>query len=227
MATKQNQLCFLVIVLWICHCSTASLALDGNVSEQTILDLAEKSNKTFLKLIGLAIRNLRCDLDNCNTWSQWTADALYRGQFGVKARSRDCYKSCSETGQKVVENDSEIYEGKCQAHYSITDKFCLMSVTTKMNYSAAKEFCEKDGGHVINVDTKERQDLAQNFPLTSTYLYVQGERRVTGGPYFDDTGRMFTKRPFFKWASGEPGNGATDMYLLLNKDGYHDVTGKY
>ena len=227
MATKQNQLYILVIALWIGHCSTASLVSHGNVSEQTILDLAEMSNKTFLKLIGLAIRNLRCDLDNCNTWSEWTADALYRGQFGVKTRSRDCYKSCNETGQKVVDNDSEIYEGKCQAPYNITDKFCFLFVTTNMNYSAAKKYCEKDGGQVINVDTKERQDLAQNLPLTSTYLYVQGERRVTGGPYIDDTGRIFKERPFFMWASGEPHNVATAMYLVLNKGGYYDATGTY
>jgi len=47
-----------------------------------------------------------------------------------------------------------------------------------MNYYAAKEFCEKDGRHVINVDTKERQDLAQILPLTSTYLYAQGKRHT-------------------------------------------------
>ena len=115
-----------------------------------------------------------------------------------------------------MENESEKYEDKCPASYNITDKFCFLLVTTTMNYSAAKEICEKDGGQVINVDTQEKQDLAQNRPLTSTYLFVQGERHVTGGLYFDDTGRIFTER-----------NGASEMYLELNKDGYYDATGTY
>jgi len=52
---------------------------------QTILDLAEKSNKTFLKLIGLAIQNLKCELSFCDQWSEWTSEMVYRGQFGVKS----------------------------------------------------------------------------------------------------------------------------------------------
>jgi len=102
-----------------------------------------------------------------------------------------------------VENDNKIhvYEGKCPASYNITDKFCIVFVTTKMNYSAAQEFCDKDGGGLINIDTKERHDLVQKYAKSFT-IYIQGERRVRGGPYFDNTGKVIDEWPFVHWASG-------------------------
>ena len=102
-----------------------------------------------------------------------------------------------------MENDNKIhvYEGKCPASYNITDKFCIVFVTTKMNYSAAQEFCDKDGGGLINIDTKERHDLVQKYAKSFT-IYIQGERRVRGGPYFDNTGKVIDEWPFVHWASG-------------------------
>ena len=79
----------MVLSTVIGHCHAVTLPPEQLVDENTIVYLAGKSNKTFLKLIGLAIQNLRCDLDRCSRWSQWTVDALTPGQFGVKTRSRD------------------------------------------------------------------------------------------------------------------------------------------
>jgi len=226
MAIKCNIICVLVIVMWTGHGMCAVLSTDRDVSEQTILELADKSNKTFLKLIGLAIQNLRCDFDNCNNWSEWTSDILYKGQFGVKTRSRDCwYNSCDKTGEKVVENDSEIFEGRCPTSYNITDgKFCLAYHPTKMNHSAAHQLCAKDGGHIINVDTKERYDLAQKY-APGANIHIQGERRVAGGPFFDDAGNHPEERSFFKWGANEPSNNTNELYLMLSSSGLCDIYG--
>jgi len=224
MDTKFNLIYVLVIVMWTSQGMCAVLLADRDVNEQTILELAEKSNKTFLKLIGLAIQNLRCDLDYCNNWSTWTADVLYKGQFGVKTRSRDCwYDSCNKTGEKVVENDSEIYERKCPSSYNITNgKFCLAFYQTYYTHSAAQQLCAKDGGHIINVDTRERFDLVLKN-ATSTGIHIQGERRVAGGPFFDDAGKSPEERPFFKWAYGEPDKTSNELYLAIYSTGVYDV----
>jgi len=226
MAIKFKFICVLVIVMWTGQGMCAVLSTDRDVNEQTILELADKSNITFLKLIGLAIQNLRCDFDNCDTWTEWTSDILYKGQFGVKTRSRDCwYDSCDKTGDEVVENDSEIFEGRCPTSYNITDgKFCLAFYQTHMNHSAAHQLCAKDGGHIINVDTKERYDLAQKY-VSAGSIHIQGERRVAGGRFFDDAGKHLEERPFFKWASNQPSNNTNELYLWLSSSGLYDVYG--
>jgi len=228
MDTKFNLINVLVIVIWTSQGMCAVLSTDRDVNEQTILQLAEKSNKTFLKLVGLAIQNLRCDLDYCNNWSAWKADALYKGQFGVKTRSRDCwYDSCDKTGEKVVENDSEIYEGNCLTSYNVTDgKFCLAFYQSSVTHAAAQQLCAKDDGHMINVDTKERFDLVLKN-AASGYIHIQGERRVAGGPFFDDDGKSPDERPFFKWSSGEPGNTSHEIYLASSSTGAYDIPDHY
>jgi len=230
-------MCVLVVVMWTGQGMCAVLSTDRDVNEQTILELADKSNKTFLKLIGLAIQNLRCDFDNCDNWSEWTADALRKGQFGVRTRSRDCwYDSCDKTGKKVVENESEIYEtdekespeDRCPTSYNITEgKYCLAFYPTNMNHSAAHQLCAKDGGHIINVDTKERYDLAQKYASAGAVIHIQGERRVAGGPFFDDAGKRVEERPFFKWASNKPDNNTNELYLILSSSGLYDVYGNH
>jgi len=211
-------------VFGCCVAATLPPKREQLVDENTILDLAERSNKTFLKLIGLAIQNLRCDLDRCSQWSQWTVDALAPGQFGVKTRSRNCwYDSCNKTGPKVVENDNTIYEGNCPTSYNVTNgKFCLAHYTNKMNHSAAQQTCEKDGGHMINIDTKERYEAALKL-TTSNYFHVEGMRKVESGHFYDDFGRRIQDRPFFKWASGEPHNG-TSMFVVVKGSEFFDVT---
>ena len=223
MAEAFTMFSLMILSTVIGHCVASTLSSEQHVDENTILDIAEKSNKTFLKLIGLAIQNLRCDLDRCSQWSQWTIDALAPGQFGVKTRSRDCwYASCNKTGQKVVENDSEIFERNCPVSYNIThEKFCVAFIQNKHNYSSAKQLCEKDGGQIINLDTKERYETAK---LYTGIIHIQGERRVTGGPFYDDVGGLPLERPFFKWASGQPNDGTSvSNTLMLTSAGYYDA----
>jgi len=218
----------IVLSTVIGHCVAATLSSEQHVDENTILDLAEKSNKTFLKLIGLAIQNMRCDLDRCSQWSQWTGDMLYRGQYGVKTRSHDCWHdSCNKTGPKVVENDNVIYEGICPASYNVTDgKLCIAYYKDNMNHSAAQQLCQKDGGSLITIDTKERYELAQKF-TPSNHVHVQGARRVQGGPFFDDAGNLLEDSPFFKWGSGQPNDG-TNLSTTVNFKGtvHYDYTGE-
>jgi len=177
MAEAYTMFWLMVLSTVIGHCVATTLSSEQHVDENTILDLAEKSNKTFLKLIGLAIQNLRCDFDRCSQWSEWTGGVLTRGQFGVKTRSRDCwYDSCNNTGPKVVENDNAIYKGNCPASYNVSDgKLCFAYYKDKVNHSAAQHLCQKDGGSLITVDTKERYELAQKY-TTSNHVHVQGAR---------------------------------------------------
>ena len=226
MAEVYTMIWLMVLLPVIGHCVATTFPPEQHVDENTILDLAEKSNKTFLKLIGLAIQNLRCDFDRCSQWSRWTGDMSYRGQFGVKTRTRDCwYDSCNKTGPKVVENDNVIYEGICPASYNVTGKLCIAYYKDKMNHSAAQELCQKDGGSLITIDTKERYELAQNY-TTSYYVHVQGTRRVAGGPFFDDAGNLLEDSRFFKWASGQPDNGARVSLVVVFMVGkeHHDVS---
>ena len=143
------------------HCVATTLPLERHVDENTILDLAEKSKKTFLKLIGLVIRNLRWDFDRCSQSSQWTGDLLYRGQYGVKSRSRECwYDSCNKTGPKVLGNGNAIYKEICPASYNITDgKLDNAYYKDNLNRSAAQQLCQKDDVCLITIDTKERYEL--------------------------------------------------------------------
>jgi len=213
----------MVLSTVIGHCVATTLSLEQHVDENTILDIAEKSNKTFLKLIGLAIQNLRCDFDRCSQWSEWTRGVLTRGQFGVKTRSRDCwYDSCTKTGPKVVENDNAIFEGNCPGSYNVTDgKLCLAHYTDQMNHSAAQQLCQKDGGNLITIDTRERYELAQKL-FKSDFVHVQGSRRVQGGPFFDDAGHLLEDSPFFKWRSGQPDNGASVSLVVIFKGTEHN-----
>jgi len=222
MAVEYTMFWLMVLLTVIGHCVATTLPSEQHVDEHTILDLAEKSNKTFLKLIGLAIQNMRCDLDRCSQWSQWTGDLLYRGQYGVKTRSRYCWHdSCNKTGSKVVENDNVIYEGICPGSYNVTNgKFCLAYYTDNMNHSAAQQLCQKDGGSLITIDTKERYELAQKY-TTSFYVHVQGARRVAGGPFFNDAGNLLEDNPFFKWASGQPNGGASVSVVVVCKGSEH------
>jgi len=213
-------------VFGCCVAATLPPEQEQLVDEKTILDLAERSNKTFLKLIGLAIQNLRCDLDRCNQWSQWTVDALTPGQYGVKTRSRDCwYDSCNKTGQKLVENDSEIFERNCPESYNITHgKFCVAFIQDKHNHSAAKQLCAKDGGQIINLDTKERYEMAKTFAVPNL-IHIQGERRVSGGPFYDDEGGLPLERPFFEWGPSQPNDGSSvSVVLVLGPTGYYDAS---
>ena len=218
MTVVYTMIWLMVFSTVIGHCVATTLPFEQHVDENTILDLAEMSNKTFLKLIGLAIQNMRCDLDRCSQWSQWTGDMSYRGQYGVKTRSRDCWHdSCNKTGPKVVENDNAIYEGICPASYNVTDgKLCIAYYKDRVNRSAAQELCQKDGGRLITIDTKERYELAQNY-TTSFYVHVQGARRVAGGPFFDDAGHLLEDSPFFQWGSGQPDNGASVSLVVVFK----------
>jgi len=221
MAVEYTMSWLMVLLKVIGHCVATTLPFEQHVDENSILDLAEKSNKTFLKLIGLAIQNMRCDFNRCSQWSQWTEDMLYRGQFGVKTRSRDCwYNSCNKTGPKVVENDNMIYEGICPASYNVTGKLCIAYYKDKMNHSAALQLCQVDGGNLINIDTKERYELAQTY-ATSDFVHVQGARRVEGGPFFDDAGNLLEDSSFFKWASGQPNDGASVSVVVVFEGTVH------
>jgi len=78
----------MVLSTAIWHCVSATLSSEQHVDENTILDIAEKSYKTFLKLIGLATQNQKCDSDRCSQWFQWTGDMLYRGRFGFEMQKK-------------------------------------------------------------------------------------------------------------------------------------------
>jgi len=114
----------------------------------------------------------------------------------------------TKTGPKVVENDNAIYERICPESYVTDGKLCIAYYKDKMNHYAAQQLCQKNGGSLITINTKERYELAQNY-TTSFYVHVQGTRRVAGGPFFDDAGNLLEDSPFFQWGSGQPNDGAS------------------
>jgi len=124
-----------------------------------------------------------------------------------------------------VENDSEIFERNCPESYNITHgKFCVAFIQNKHNHSAAKQLCAKDGEKIINFDTKERYEMAKTFAVTNQ-IHIQGERRVAGGPFYDDKGGLPLKRPFFEWVSGQPDNGpSVSVVLVFGPTGYYDTS---
>jgi len=58
MAEAFTMFWLMVLSAVIGHCVATTLSSEQNVDENTILDLAEKSNQTFLKLIGLCYSKL-------------------------------------------------------------------------------------------------------------------------------------------------------------------------
>ena len=224
LSNKTTILILGILTVLVRYCVSASVALDDDVNEKNILDLAEKSNLTFLKLIGRALHNLRCDVQPCSDWSEWSWDELGVNEFGMKTRSRDCwYASCDKTGRKTEEKENVIFEGRCPSPYKITNnKFCLAFYAGTFNHSGAQTTCEKDGGHMINIDTKEKYEAALIY-TAAVYFHVEGVRKVESGPFYDDFGRRIQDRPFFKWAVVEPHNG-TSMFLIVSGSEYYDTT---
>ena len=93
---------------------------------------------------------------------------------------------------------------------------------TALNHSAARQTCEKDTGHVINIDMKERNEAALKL-ASLNYYNVEGMRKVKSRPFYDDFGRRIQDQPIFTWASGEPNNG-TNMFLKVKGSQYYDTT---
>ena len=70
---------------------------------------------------------------------------------------------------------SKVYEGQCRSNYTITEHgFCLKFYNSGKGQSEAEKICQSEGGHLINVDTKERvMDLA-GIAKTNQYIWVDG-----------------------------------------------------
>jgi len=153
---------------------------------------------------------------------------VYRGQFGVKKRTRQCwYDFCDKTGQKEIEIDSEIFTGRCPRSYNTSEGgLCLAYHRSGMNHSTAKHLCEKDGRNLIDVSTQTRYDVALKY-ASHGHLFVQGQRLAQGGPYFNDAGKQLDVLPFFNWTSGEPSNRADELYLRLDMSGFADNSHAY
>ena len=56
MTVVYTMIWLMVLSTVIGHCVSATLSSEKDVDENTILDIAEKSNKTFLKLMDLPFK---------------------------------------------------------------------------------------------------------------------------------------------------------------------------
>ncbi|XP_052761531.1 uncharacterized protein LOC128204192 [Mya arenaria] len=198
-------------------------------NEKTLLDLGKKSNSPLLKLIGYALRNLKCEINGpCDNWSPWTHCTVPRGTFGIRTRMRSCYEmknknECGDFGgEKTVENQNEVCEGFCPINYNFTStNLCLKRSKATMKHQAAEQFCEEDGGHIINIDTQERFEVASSVANTSV-IWVQGKRTQQAGPWQYTVGGNPETQPFFKWQTSEPTNGSDDLYMIFYKSEFYD-----
>ncbi|XP_052765234.1 uncharacterized protein LOC128206666 [Mya arenaria] len=198
--------------------------------EHTLLELGEKVNSPLLKLIGFALKNLKCNINGpCDIWSPWTrCSTVPKGTFGIRTRSRSCYQEqtisgCDNFGKtKHVENQNEVCEGFCPTNYNTTStSLCLKTSTEKKKRHAAEKFCEEDGGHIINIDTQKRYEAASSVANISS-IWVQGKRSQQAGPWQYIVGEDPESQPFFKWDEGDPENGVNDVYMRFYKSEFYD-----
>ncbi|KAL4231965.1 hypothetical protein ACF0H5_009542 [Mactra antiquata] len=190
----------------------------------TLLDLGKETRKPLLTLIGLAMRKLH----PCEVWSPWTpCEANARGYYGTRTRTRQCVDKRSLEGNTYKnETDIGLCEGKCPVGSNITAHgFCLKLHMDKLNHEDAETFCKNDESYLINIDTAEKfEDVKTILSGVATHIHVDGIRATSSSPWVYKYG---SQHPVITWASGEPDNKSSDLYLVYYPptNTWYDVEG--
>lgn len=87
----------------------------------------------------------------------------------------------------------------------------------RMNWSTAKQYCEKIGGHLVTIQCREENDFIKEIILSTNKGAMIGLSDVeTEGIFQWVTNEDFV---YSNWKSGEPNNQLDEDYVLINTDG--------
>ena len=216
--------------------TTSELMVPGrNINGTNLFELGNTFNITVLKLIGKALEGMEerfstsfvnienslntklCELNPCSQWSKWAKCSAQRvSTFGAQTRTRTCWrgnsKPCSNDGEEAIENESRVCEGYCPQNYTLTaNKYCLFFNSTNANQNTAENRCKADGGHLINIDTKEHMTEYATFNSGKRETWVDGVRTSRGGKWAYQSGQDPEDNGVIDWYSNQPNNGVSDL----------------
>lgn len=223
---SQVTAIFYVFYVFVDISSCAPLT-DGNGIDPEKLDgeLLEKIGVKLklpqLQLLGKTIENVEkkieekiCDLHPCETWSAWQGCDVRPGQFGSKFRTRRCginSTTCEMDINSRTEKESAICVGFCPKDYNITKNgYCLKIYADQgRSQDAAEQQCNKDGGHLVNIDNEVKYgDVNSMLQGYTGGVWVDGRRKDVTSPWEFTYG---SQKSFFKWCSTCPSNGSSEL----------------
>ena len=230
MAATRSVLVFWAVVL-LCNGSASKTTQLVSVQRddadgERLIQLGQTFNNSMLKLVGHTFENLEesfvnklCHKTPCTLWSNWTTcTGKGPNTFGYQTRVRKCWYNstdpCAKDGAVTIETSSKLCEGKCRSDYTITKHgFCLKFGTTVELRIDAVKICESEGGHMMNVDTKERLMDFTKIAKTPLSIFVDGTRAKAKGPFSYHSGGDPIANGVLRWSKGEPGLSVKELCL--------------
>jgi hypothetical protein len=235
----------IVVVVYFCVLCTEGASFTdtngtkpGELNGKKLRELGMKLKLPKLRMIGKAIENMEikiesgieklenetarkiCDLNHCLPWTDWSKCSSNIHLFGSKFRTRQCsidVTTCKvDTFNSKTEKEFGICGGFCPESYNITKNgFCLKLFSDKLRNMAEAELqCQEDSGHLINIDSEIKYDdvgsIMQGF---SSSVWIDGKRKDVRSPWTFTYG---TQKGFFKWYSGQPSNGSTELCIRVH-----------
>ncbi|XP_060579722.1 C-type lectin mannose-binding isoform-like [Ruditapes philippinarum] len=125
--------------------------------------------------------------------------------------------SCEINSNSQTEKEFGICIGHCPNGYNITKNgFCMkLFADKKVKQNAAEQQCQKDGGHLINIDSEFKLEdvssLLTGFSI-DTGIWIDGHRKDVNSPWKYTYG---SQKGFFKWYPSQPTNGSNELCLVI------------
>jgi hypothetical protein len=220
-----------IIVLCIKTINSAPLT-DGNgtnagdLNGKKLMEIGMALKLPKLQMIGKAIDNIEKEIENkvcalhpCSEWTEWSGCTARFGQFGSKFRTRRCsvnMTTCEIDSNNRTEKEFGICVGHCPSGYNITKNgFCMKLYADKqVTKNAAEQQCQKDGGHLINIDSEMKLEDVSSLltDFNGKGIWIDGHRKDVNSPWEYTYG---SQKTFFRWYSSEPDNTSKSLCLVI------------
>jgi hypothetical protein len=134
--------------------------------------------------------------------------------------------TCEIDSNSRTEKEFGICIGHCPDGYNITKHgFCMKLYADKRDKrDAAEQQCQKDGGHLVNIDSEKKLEDVNSLISGFSYkeIWIDGHRKDVNSSWEYTYGSQIG---FFKWFGSNPSNGPTDLCLIIisgNDITWHD-----
>lgn len=213
---------------------------NGTLNGKTLIEMGNKLQKPLLRLVGKTLISVEngikeeirseilkkiCLLHPCTQWSEWSkCDSLKYGEFGGQNRSRNCGFNttlCERYADTSVEYEYRVCESTCPVIGYVVSKhgFCLKLYNEMKTRDEAEEVCQKEQGHLVNIDSFEKvHDVNKTlgeYSYSYDNLWIDGRRFVQGGPW--EYGYKPSDSSFTYWGDNDPDNGASELCMMYHK----------
>jgi hypothetical protein len=201
----------------------------GDLNDGKIMEIGEELKLPMLQMIGKTIDNIEkefvdkvCDLHPCSEWTDWFGCTARSGQFGSKFRTRQCRVNttrCEIDSSTLTEKEFGICIGVCPIRYNITiHGLCLkLFADNKGKEDVAKQQCQKDGGHIVNIYSEMKlEDVTNLLTGFNPRIWIDGHRKDPSSPWEYTYG---SNNGFFKWYKTEPQNKSNELCLMVGLNG--------